>query len=259
MSSNISIADALSSSVRPADGRCWRFVEAQHYVSTAKLTDTAGEQHRLETLIEETKPSIPAECRELNFLLATPFRYGAAYPNGSRFRRAGLTLGVFYAAQREETAAAEMAYYRLLFFAESPDTAWPTNPGQFTAFGAEYGVSRSIDLTQPLLSDHRDLWMNPVDRTACQDLADQARGLGIEVVKYQSVRDPNHGLNIAILSCRAFTNGEPSTPKTWRIHLSSSGARAIREFPPHVLNFDRAAFASDHRIADMNWDRPAIS
>ena len=109
MSSSTSIADALSSSIRPADGRCWRFVEAQHYVSTAKLTDTETEQRRLETLIEETKPSIPAECRELNFLLATPFRYGAPYPSGSRFRRAGLTLGVFYASQREETAAAEMA------------------------------------------------------------------------------------------------------------------------------------------------------
>jgi hypothetical protein len=257
MSSSISIAGALSSSIRPADGRCWRFVEAQHYVSTAKLTDTEAEQHRLETLIEATKPSIPPECRELNFLLATPFRYGAPYPDGSRFRRAGLTLGVFYAAQREETAAAEMAYYRLLFFAESPDTAWPTNPGQFTAFGVEYGVSRCIDLTQPPLSDHRERWLDPIERAGCQELADQARGLGIEVIKYQSVRDPSHGLNIAILSCRAFTNGEPLAPKTWRIHLSPSGVRAIREFPHSVLNFDRAAFAGDHRIAGMNWDRPA--
>src|ERR1700694_4010704 len=128
MSSSTSIADALLSSIRPAEGRCWRFVEAQHIVSTTKLTDTLAEQRRLETLIDETKPAIPAECRDLNFLLSTPFRYGGTYPNGSRFRRAGLTHGLFYAAQREETAAAEITYYRLLFFAESPDTPWPTNP-----------------------------------------------------------------------------------------------------------------------------------
>jgi hypothetical protein len=255
MSSSISIADALSSSIRQAEGRCWRFVEAQHHVSTTKLTDTLAEQYRLETLINETKPAIPMECRELHFLLATPFRYGAPYPNGSRFRRAGMTLGVFYGAQREETAAAEMAYYRLLFFADSPATPWPTNPGQYTALCAEYGVSRSIDLTMPPLNEHRNLWTDPVDRGACQTLADQARELGVEVIKYYSVRDPGHGLNIAILTCRAFTNREPVTERTWRIHLSSSGARAIRESPHHALDFDRVSFASDHRVADMNWDR----
>ena len=42
----------------------------------------------------------------------------APYPIGSRFRRAGRTAGVFYAAESPETAVAEMAFYRLLFFAE---------------------------------------------------------------------------------------------------------------------------------------------
>ncbi len=230
-------------------------MEAQHHVSTTKLTDTLAEQTRLEKLIDETKPAVPVECRELHFLLATPFRYEAPYPHGSRFRRAGMTPGVFYGAQREDTAAAEIAYYRLLFFADSPETAWPTNPGQYTAFCAAYDVSRSIDLTMPPLNEHRKLWMDPIDRSACQTLADQARGLGVEVIKYLSVRDPGHGLNLAILSCRAFTNREPVVERTWRIHLNSSGARAIRESPPHALDFDRAAFASDKRIADMNWDR----
>jgi hypothetical protein len=257
MSSSTSIADALSSSVRQAEGRCWRLVEAQHHVSTTKLTDTLAEQRRLEALIDQTKPAIPPECRELHFLLATPFRYGAPYPGGSRFRRAGLTLGVFYGGQREETAVAEIAYYRLLFFAESPQTPWPANPGQYTSFCAAYGVDRSVDLTQPPLSDHHALWTSPVDRSACQALADQAREIGIQVIKYHSVRDPERGLNIALLSCRAFSSRDPVTLRTWRIHLSASGARAMREFPPSALNFGRAAFASDPRIAAMDWERPA--
>jgi hypothetical protein len=119
----------LSSELKSYEQQVWRLVEAQHYVSTRKLVDSRAEQELLEDLIEETKPAIPNECRHLDFLLATPFRYGSVYPKGSRFRRAGRTLGVFYASEEPSTAVAEMAFYRLLFFAESPRTPWPTNPG----------------------------------------------------------------------------------------------------------------------------------
>jgi hypothetical protein len=125
MSSNTWTPEELSSEFRALAGRCWRAVEARHYVSTLKLTDTHEEQSRLEELIEATKPRIPEECRHLPYLLSTPFRYGAPYPTGSRFRRAGLTAGVFYAAEFSRTAIAELTFYRLLFFAESP-----ARPGQ---------------------------------------------------------------------------------------------------------------------------------
>jgi hypothetical protein len=136
MSSSTWTPDALLSNFRALAGLCWRAVEAQHYVSTLKLTDTQEEQSRLEELIEATKPRLPEECRHLPYLLSTPFRYGAPYPTGSRFRRAGLTAGVFYAAENPRTAIAELTFYRLLFFAESPNTPWPTNPGEYTAFAA---------------------------------------------------------------------------------------------------------------------------
>jgi hypothetical protein len=73
MSSNTWTPDALSSNFRALAGRCWRAVEAQHYVSTLKLTDTQEEQSRLEELIEATKPRVPEECRHLPYLLSTPF------------------------------------------------------------------------------------------------------------------------------------------------------------------------------------------
>src|SRR5580704_470474 len=104
MSSSIWTHEELSSSARPLEAKAWRAVEAQHQVSTAKLTDDMAEQRRLEQLIESSKPTIPVECRHLNFLLSTPFRYGAPYPIGSRFRRAGLTQGVFYASELARTA-----------------------------------------------------------------------------------------------------------------------------------------------------------
>src|SRR6476659_4712923 len=107
---------ALSSERRRLAGTCWRMVEAQHRVSTMKLVDTLAEQSALESLLDATKPPVPPECRHLHYLLTTPFRYGAPYPTGSRFRRAGLTPGVFYASKTPTTAVAEMAFHRLLFF-----------------------------------------------------------------------------------------------------------------------------------------------
>ena len=121
MSSPIWTRVALSSEFRRFNGLSWRLVEAQHRVSTLKLTDTLAEQALLEDLIDNSKPAIPPECRHLDFLIATPFRYGAVYPHGSRFRRAGRTLGVYYAAETQATAVAEMAFYRcLLYTSPSP-------------------------------------------------------------------------------------------------------------------------------------------
>ena len=87
MSSNTWTPAALSSEARALSGTCWRLVEAQHRVSTLKLVDTVEEQSVLEDLIQNTKPVLPAECAHLHYLLCTPFRYGAVYPAGSRFRR----------------------------------------------------------------------------------------------------------------------------------------------------------------------------
>ena len=168
MSSSTWTPDALSSDARPLAGTCWRLVEAQHYVSTLKLVDSVDEQVLLEGLIETTKPPLPPECRELHYLLSTPFRYGAVYPAGSRFRRAGMTEGVFYASETPQTAIAEMAFHHLLFFAESPGTPWPANPAEHTAFSAEYATRKAIDLTKGKYDAHRTLWMHHTDYSHCQ-------------------------------------------------------------------------------------------
>jgi hypothetical protein len=41
-----------------------------------------------------------------------------------------------------------MAFHRLLFFAESPNTPWPANPAEYTAFSTEYATKMAIDLTK---------------------------------------------------------------------------------------------------------------
>lgn len=256
MSLPIWTPDALSSETRPYAGHCWRLVEAQHIVSTLKLTDTLEEQDILERLLEDSKPVIPAECRHLDFLLATPFRYGPVYPYGSRFRRAGRTQGVFYAAEREETAVAELAFYRLLFFAESPGTPWPADAAEFTAFSASLATANSLDLTAPPLDRDRAAWTDLQDYAACQSLAESAREARMAILRYQSVRDPGGGCNVAVLSCSAFATPRPIDRRSWRIKVGPSGVQAICEFPGARLGFDRRSFATDPRIAAFTWDRP---
>jgi hypothetical protein len=228
-------------------------VEAQHRVSTLKLVDTLDEQSLLEDLVEDTKPHIPLECRHLHYLLGTPFRYGSVYPHGSRFRRAGKTKGVYYAAETVLTAVAEMAFYRLLFFAESPATPWPNDAAEYTAFAAAIKCDRAIDLTRPPLDRDEKAWTQPTDYTACQVIADVAREAEMQAIRYRSVRDPK-GANIALLTCKGFVKARPLEPQTWRIRIGSFGLQAISEFPQKRLEFSRAAFA-DPRLAGMRWER----
>jgi hypothetical protein len=254
MSSSIWTPGALASSAVSLHGRCWRVVEAQSQVSTMKLTDTLDEQSTLERLIEETKFRVPEECKHLGFLLLTPFRY-RPYPYNSRFRRAGSIEGVFYAAEHDETAVAEAVFYRLLFYLESPATPWPTNPGQYTAFASEFATGKAIDLTRPPFAAERASWTHPTDYTVCLDLVDTIRAAELEAIRYESVRDPASRANVALLTCRAFTESDVIHRQTWHFHFSGSGIRAIREAPVGMMAFDRNAFAADPRIATMKWER----
>jgi len=255
MSRPILTPAALRSEARPFRGQAWRFVEAQHRVSTLKLVDSLAEQTALEEILEETKPPVPDACRHLDYLLSTPFRY-RPYPHGSRFRRAGLTPGVWYGTERPETAAAEMVFYRFIFYAESPATPFPDDAADYTAFCADLATPVSLDLTAGALAADHDLWAHLTDYAPCQQLTEAARKIGAEVIRYASVRDPDGGANLAVLTCPAFAAPQPVDRQTWRIRIGQSGAQAIREHPNLGLEFGRDSFGTDPRLAGMNWDRP---
>ena len=232
---------ALSSELRSFSGTCWRVVEAQHQISTLKLVDDLAEQQLLEEIIEETKPQFPKDCAHLDYLLATPFRYGTSYPHGSRFRRAGRTLGVFYGAETVETAIRELVFYRFLFFSESPDTVPPDNATDYSAFSAALKSEGLLDLTVPPLSKDEAFWCDPLRYEACQSLADSVRDAGGDIIRYQSVRH-DEGVNLAVLRAQVFDQPAPVARQTWRIRLTLERAQAICEFPKYSLEYDRAMF-----------------
>jgi hypothetical protein len=245
---------ALRSEARVWRGKAWRLVEAQHRVSTLKLVDSLAEQALLEDILEATKPPVPPDCRGLDYLLSTPFRY-RPYPQGSRFRRAGFTPGVWYGAERVATAVAEMVFYRFLFFAEAPSVPFPDAVAEYTGFSVPLATDRLLDLTAPPLSRDRAAWMHPTDYATCQALAEAARAGGVEVLRSASVRDPGGGANLAVMTCSAFAARAPVDRQTWRIRLGPRGAQALREHPAQGLEFGRDAFAADPRLAGMLWER----
>jgi len=243
----MSIPGEPSSSAQHFTGEIWRMVESQSRSSTLSLTDTLEEQAILEQLIEAVKPEFPPDCAGLHYLLATPFRY-APYPYGSRFRRAGQREGVFYASRRIETAAAELAFYRLLFFKESPDTRLPARAVEHTAFSVRVR-GRAADLTKPPFAADRVRWEHLTDYADCQELADQARADGIEILIYRSVRDPRGGDNVALLTPKAFADAVYRRQETWRLFVRRHSVQAIREFPPAALEFKLSDFAADPRVS----------
>jgi hypothetical protein len=253
MSSSIWTPAALLSSATPLAGRCWRVADTQHLVSTMKLTDSLSEQAVLESLINETKPPIQASGASLHFLLMAPFRDGPFNPLGSRFRRP-FSAGVFYAAEHAQTAIAEMSFYRLLFFADSPQTPWPQNAGGFTAFAVNFRSERGLDMgVEPHSNDPAIFELE--NYAASQAFADKARSAKIEIIKYNSVRDPEHRPNFAILSPSAFANHEPAARQSWRIHLDAYGARAMCEMPSLSIAFEHDVFGADRRIREVAWER----
>jgi RES domain len=228
----------------------WRIVEAQHRTSTLKLVDTAEEQRILEELIETAKPNVPDGAKSSHFLLSTPFRY-APYPHGSRFRRAGWTPGVFYASEHIETAIAEMAFYRYLFFAASPDAEWPQNATEYTAFSVVVAADKALDLTAPPYSGQEAKWTHLTDYAACQAIADQAREVDCAVIRYRSVRDKARRANVAVLSLEAFAAKRPSSHQSWRIRIGKVGASALCEAPKWCIDLPLLDFLTDQRLANL--------
>lgn len=213
----------------PYDRTVWRMVEAQHRISTNRLAANADDQALLERLVELAKPPLPAAARHLHYLLSTPFRYG--YAKSSRFRRARERPGIFYASEDIATAVAETAYWRLLFFSRSPGFTPPSNTVEHSAFTVPLIITRALDLTAKPFVAHASVWMDPTDYTACQDFAAGARGLDAQLIRYASVRDPDHRANLALLDPGGFARATPAIEQTWHFRYEAGTMTAYAAMP----------------------------
>ncbi len=204
-------------------------VEAQHRISTDRLVDGIAEQEVLETLIEEAKPAVPPEARRLHHLLGTPFRYG--YAKATRFRRATERPGIFYGSEAERTAVAEAAYWYMRFFAASPGIALPAATQERLAYSVPIKVDRALDLTEAPLVARRTTWTKSDDYGPCQTLAQQARAIGAQLIRYKSVRDPPNGRNAALFDPAAFQKPVPASAGTWHFRFAGKKLTAFAAAP----------------------------
>ena len=101
--------------------------------------------------------------------------------------------------------------------------------------------------------------LDPPDGLHGLDLADLIKAAPLEAIRYESVRDPQSRANLALLTCRVFTQNDVVDRQTWHFHFTNSGVRSIREAPSATIQFDRNVFAADPRIAAMKWDRASES
>ncbi|MET0282699.1 MAG: RES family NAD+ phosphorylase [Steroidobacteraceae bacterium] len=235
MSSTTWTPAAVASEGRRWQGNVWRAIEAQHRVSTLRLVDTLEEQAQLEALLETSKPALPVTAAPRHYLLLTPFRYPARHPGGSRFRAVS-DGGVFYGADERRTACAELGYWRWRFLMDSP--ALPRlAPLLHTLFQSEV-AGLAIDLRQPPFSAQAHRWTASQDYGACQQLGALARKAGIELIRYQSVRDPQAGACTAVLTPEAFT-AAPLTEQTWRLTVTRQRVQWQRDsmLQPESLEF----------------------
>lgn len=204
-------------------------VEAQHRISTDRLADEIAEQDVLERLIEEAKPAMPPAARGLHHLLGTPFRYG--YAKATRFRRAGERPGIFYGSETQRTAVAEAAYWYMRFFAAAPGSRLPSTTQERLAYSVPVKVERALDLTEPPLVTARARWTNPEDYEPCQRLAQQARAIGAQLIRYESVRDTPAGRNAALFDPSAFQKPVPATAGTWHFRFTGNRLTAFAAAP----------------------------
>lgn len=191
----------------------WRAVEAQHKIATMVLVDTLDEQALLENLLDQSKPPVPEALRRLHWLLFTPFRY-PPLPSGSRFRGQS-EPGVFYGADERRTACAELGYWRWRFLMDSPalDAIGPIPQTLFRTPVDGIG----IDLRMPPFDSRRSAWTDQSDYTACQALARDARADGLQLIRYESVRDPRSGACAAVLAHAAFAASQPAETESWML------------------------------------------
>jgi len=230
---------AVASEGRRWQGRLWRAVEAQHRASTLRLVDTLAEQAQLESLLEASKPALPAQAAAHHYLLLTPFRYPSPHPGGSRFR--GVTdPGVFYGADEPRTACAELGYWRWRFLLDSPALerlgSLPHTLFQAAAAGT------ALDLTQPPFARDTPAWTAPHDYSACQHLAGVARTGRIALLRYRSVRDPAAGMCAAVLTPVAL-GPEPLLEQTWRLTVTRQRIQWQRDSVLHTESFEFSAAA----------------
>ena len=236
---------ACSARAAPVElgGTVYRLVESQEQVATKALVTRLAEQALLEDLIEASKPPLPAAATRLHYLLSTPFRY-PPLPWGSRFG-SRFAPSLFYAGRAADTALAESAYYRCVFW--SGMAAPPPAPldTRHTLFGANIRTHHALRLQSPPFDEFASALTDRRSYVATQALGAAMRDAGVEAFEYTSARDPGRGPNVALYTPQAFTAPKPTSLDEWLCTTQADGVTYYSRHGGGIRHFPLAAFLLD--------------
>ncbi len=231
---------------RRLGGEVLRLVESQEQVATNRLVATLAEQELLESMLEASKPAVPASAAKLDYLLATPFRY-PPLRYGSRFGGRH-EPSLFYGARTLTTVLAESAYYRFVFWEGMSEPPAAPLRTQHTLFGAHVRARRAFALHLPPFDAYRSELTSRGDYGATQALGRALRDAGADAVEYVSARDAEAGLNVALYSPKAFAQPRPTFKEEW---LCETRAEAVSFYARGVAGpraFPLSQFSVDSRL-----------
>lgn len=211
------------------EGDVLRYVEKQSRIETMSLCESEADQHRLEELLDDCKPSC-ADVGQLHWLLRSAFRY-PPLRHGSRFGRR-FERGIFYASLSRDALLAEAAFYAWCFYTDMQTP--PLRPVQAdrTVLQMRAKATRMIDVRKA--PDWR-LLVDPGNWSASQDYGTAARDAGAEAIGYPSarIRGDETMSNMAILEPSVLADqGPPKTSGAFTIISDGDGVRVFLDMQP---------------------------
>ena len=249
MSATSAIWAAVRDEVRPSlvGGTLVRTVERQAQVATLGLVGgDLARQDALERLLERSKPPRRAGTDHLDYLLATPWRY-PPLAHGSRFG-ARTEPSLLYGSLAETTSLAETAYYRLRFREDAADPP-PSIASEHTLFEAAYRTERGVRLQSPPFAAHREALAHRRDYGPAQALGAALREAGVEAFEFVSARDPEGGINVALVSPAALVSHRHERPRDWACATTATAVTFRAMGPPStLLEYRREDFLVDGEL-----------
>ena len=87
----------------------------------------------------------------------------------------------------------------------------------------------ALDLTRAPLARERALWTHRTSYADTQVLAAAARTAQLQIIRYESVRDPEQAACAAVLDPAVFGRGKPRAQESWFIAASRQRVRCARD------------------------------
>lgn len=242
--SDSAIWNACQSELTPVHiaGGFTRVVESQEQVATTRLVNNVlDRQNVLETLLEQSKPKRVPGTEHLHYLLATPWRY-PPLRYGSRFGQR-TEPSLFYASFGVSTALAETAYYRWVFYGDMEVSIKGAVMSSHTSFESEYSANSGLRLQAPPFDTYRSALTDPERYVDTQALGRAMRESGIEAFEFVSARDPDGGLNVALLHPGAHATPDITHSESWQCRTDAELVVFSRNGHPRAMHeFSRKAF-----------------